>query len=169
MTQRGFTLGLLAGNVLAWAGLIAFVLYQLGFLALHGHVALPDIQPLAARAATPPESPAQVAARNPFDAAGAQWKPRTDTAGPIPGRHDIRGIVQLPGVRAIVTGSGTVKQGEPLAGGKFSGIRADKIVIDQESGKQELDLPNAHPPTLESLSKPGSAAAAPGAASKERP
>jgi len=143
MTPRSLTVGLIAGNAIAWAGLVMIALYQFGMLGFSRHGEMPEIATLAPTTVIPPDSPRIDGRRNPFDLTGTHWKigPAAASVTAESSATDIRGVLQLPGVCAVVTSQGAVRIGETMAGGKFSGIRGSKVIVEQQDGRQELDLP----------------------------
>lgn len=131
---------------------ISAAAYRIGPALLGGDVTMPKIgaipaQPIQQLAAIPGTGD-----RNPFDPASVRWGGAQPVDIPAQA-GELRGIIRLPGIRLAVTGSGTVRIGEPVAGGKVRRILNDRIVVENEMGMKEIELPSAHRPTLEALNK----------------
>lgn len=115
---------------------------------------LPDIGPIGKlEALAPGLPPAQVAVRNPFDVSGTHWsQPGKEVESAASG--PIKGIVLLPGTRAVLTEGRTIKFGEALEGGKLVGVEGEQLIIQTSQGRRRIDLPGAHRPHLKDLNRP---------------
>lgn len=139
-------------NALGALLVISAITYRIGPAFLGVGVALPKIgaipaQPIQQLAAIP-----GTGNRNPFDPASAQWSVARPDDSPAQ-TGELRGIIRLPGVQLALTGSGTARIGEPVAGGKIRRILNDRIVVENATGMKEIELPSAHRPTLNALNK----------------
>lgn len=139
-------------NALGVFLVLSAAFYRIGPVFLGSGVTLPKIgaipaQPIQQLAAIPGTGD-----RNPFDPASAQWSvARPDDSQAQTG--ELRGIIRLPGVQLALTGSGTARIGEPVAGGKIRRILNDRIVVENATGMKEIELPSAHRPTLGAINK----------------
>lgn len=115
---------------------------------------LPDIRPIGQPEALAPGLPnTPVAVRNPFDVSGTHWSQpgkgmETADSGPV------KGVVLLPGTRAVLTEGRTVRIGEALAGGKLVAVEGEQLIIQTSEGRKRVDLPGAHRPHLNDLNRP---------------
>lgn len=156
MTPPNLTVGLWLGNALGAALLLLAAFYQFGGAVFGAGARLPQVQPLVARPVPQPSASAGIGARNPFDPSIAHW--RASGAGAPALAGELRGVILLPGVRAVVTNSGTVRPGETMTEGRVIRILDNGIIVEQGQGNREIKLPSAGRPTLQSLNKAGTAA-----------
>ena len=155
MTLPNMTTGLWLGNALGILLLLLVALYQLGGVIFGTGTQLPQVLPLTAQPIPQAGLRPDIGSRNPFDSFNTRWKTSAEK-NPAPS-GELRGVIMLPGVQAIVTNSGTVHLGETLAEGRVAKIMGDKIIVEQGNGNRELELPSAHRPTLQSISKANAA------------
>ena len=145
------TAGLWLGNAFGILLLLLIVAYQIGGAVFDMNAPLPKVQPLAAQPIHQPEPQADIGNRNPFDSSAARWKTDAEKNSALSG--ELRGVIMLPGVKAVVTKGGAVHLGEALAEGRITKIMGDKIIVEQGDASREMELPSAHRPTLRSLNK----------------
>ena len=96
--------------------------------------------------------PAAVASRNPFDPGGTHW---SKPSGPADGTGTgaIKGVILLPGARAVLTEGRAVKFGDVLGGGKLLGVEGQQLLIETTEGAKRIDLPGANRPHLKDLNR----------------
>jgi hypothetical protein len=138
-----------ASNAAVWPLLALAIGYRFGLLDAGG--GLPEMRSLTP---VPMQLSAQVSesvARNPFDPEGGHWGTAVATAPASGG--ELRGVMLMPGVSVALTGTGVVRLGEQLAGGRVKEIRANKVIVRRDSETVELDLASANRPTLQSLNR----------------
>lgn len=147
------TTGLWLANAFGISLLLLIVAYQFGGAFFGLGAQLPPVLPLVVQPVPQPGLEANAGSRNPFDSSSAHWK---TSSGKTAASGELRGVILLPGVQAVVTSSGAVHLGETLTGGRVAKILDDKVVVEQENGNREMELPSAHRPTLRSLNKANS-------------
>lgn len=145
------TAGLWLGNALGISLLLLIVVYQLGGAGLDLGAQLPQVLPLAAQPVTHLGLEANAGNRNPFDPSATRWKISGENNPAITG--ELRGVILLPGVQAVVTSSGAVHLGESLTEGRITRISGNKVIVEQGNGSMEMELPSARLPTLQSINK----------------
>ena len=156
VTPPNLTAGLWLGNALGLALLLLAAFYQLGGAVFGAGARLPQVQPLAARPVPQPSAKIGIGDRNPFDSSVAHWRASGASVPTMAG--ELRGVILLPGVQAVVTNSGTVRPGEMMTEGRVIRILDNRIIVGQGEGNREIKLPSADRPTLRSLNKTGTAA-----------
>lgn len=151
----GVTIGLWLANAIGWLVLTLLVSYQFRIFLFDPAATMPAELSLVPKPVQLPEALPDTGNRNPFDTTALHWR-TSAAASPAAGSGDLLGFIRLPGVNSALTSSGVVHVGEPLAEGKLLGMMEGKVIVEQASGKREMELPSARRPTLQSLVKPRS-------------
>ena len=155
MTLPNPTTGLWLGNALGLLLLLLAALYQFGGVIFGMGAQLPQVLPLTAQPIPQPGLQADIGSRNPFDSSSTRWKTAGGNSPAITG--ELRGVILLPGVQAVVTNNGAIHLGEMLAEGRVAKILDNKIIVEQGGVNREIKLPSASRPTLQSISKANAA------------
>lgn len=150
MGRITLTKGLWVGNALALLAVVLVLYSQLSGLLFGSAKGRPELRPIQPQPLPVMERPPLNGNKNPFDSNAGHWKTADSKRG---GDGELRGILLLPGVQVAVTGSGIVRAGESMNGGKIAGIKQDRLIIQQENQNQEIKLPSAQRPTLQTLNK----------------
>lgn len=148
------TLLLWVANGIALLLLLALVVYRLGPLLPGASGPMAEIRPLTqAEVAEPPASPVTEITRNPFDPAGSPWRLSASTTDDKPAAGAVKGVMILPGVKAVITDGATVRFGETLAGGTIIGVDRQQLLLEGPGGRTRIDLPGAQRPHLKDLNR----------------
>ena len=151
MKQITLTNVLLICNTIALLILLWASYHQFGLLLFGSTKEQPTLRAIEPQPLHMPEKLQDIGKRNPFDSGATHWKFTDSKIGDS--KVELQGILLLPGVRVAVAGSGIVRQGDNMNGGKIHKIKEDRLIIRQEHQEQEMKLHSIQRPTLQTLNK----------------
>lgn len=89
--------------------------------------------------------------RNPFDVSGVDWIAPEQTESLRASTGRLVGVMVFPGVELALTGDGTVRRGESLAGGKLRFVEKYGVRIETDGGETSVGLDRRKVPSFNEI------------------